>query len=196
MGGGQGRAYESLCLSQASLEQASCLQVLFPPPCKPGSAKPCRTLSPSLRKADGLGRCRCNPDFGPSAHSSFYSSRKRTGHLEALCFGTAKTGTLEGPRVEAGLGSSTSASPRVTAHLVDPSGSRGSRGDGIWRQGSEAGASLQQALEVTPSSPYLPSQEDKAGLCSLHSVQRSFLIKPQDIAGGLGPALSLPSWVT
>lgn len=62
--------------------------------------------------------------------------------------------------------------PCITAHLADPSGSRGTRKAGVWRQIPETGASLQPAVEVIPSSPFLPSPEAKVGLCSCGSPPR------------------------
>lgn len=59
----------------------------------------------------------------------------------------------------------------------------------------EAGASLQPSLEVVPSSSSPPSPEAEVGLCSC-AVPHPGGLKPQDIAGVWGPALSLPSWDT
>lgn len=59
----------------------------------------------------------------------------------------------------------------------------------------EVEASLQPSLEVVPFSPFPPSPEAKVGLCSCAFAHPGGL-KPQDVAGVWGPALSLPIWDT
>lgn len=50
----------------------------------------------------------------------------------------------------------------------------GQRNGSFETEVQEAGASLQPALEVTSSIPFLPSPEAKVRLCSFHSAQVSF----------------------